>query len=239
MKRIVTVSGVDEKTEVSKLIELSKKYDFLEFGILVSEDKTNTGKSNRYPSFSYIDKLIDAKLPLSCHIYGELANEFIGTGDFTKIRKFLTPRRVAGFSRFQLSNKGFENYIPFNIPDDIRIILQASDYKSFQYYWEMNRRLANEDRVGVLYNFSDSNNKLDSLNMVADEDEYVGYTGNVTLDNISYILGYIDGRNENDRDYWIDIENFIRSDDDCFDVHKVEEICNEVIKCENTRLGIK
>lgn len=222
---IVTFTGVDEQTNVDKLVELANKYDFIEFGVLLSETITNKEANNRFPSLEFIDKLIEAGLPLSCHICGRLAREFIKTGDFTEIQNFLTPQRINHFKRIQLNINGCREYAIFELPQGINFILQVCDNKSYRYYWEMNRLEANADRIGALMDKSGGKGALDAFNSVADTDEYFGYAGGISKDNVAYNLGYIDGRNENHRDYWINMETCIRDKANWFDVSKVEEIC--------------
>lgn len=225
MKRIVTFTGIDDKTDLSVLKELADKYDWIEFGILISLNNTNTETVNRFPSWQTIDKAIKLGLPLSCHICGSLARNYIKTGDFTDIKSFLGKTRIKAFRRFQFNINGFYDYKVFKIEDNIEIIIQVNGAESWRYYQEM--LLLNGDKVSMLSDKSGGRGKIDTFDFVADYDEYIGFAGGISKDNIMYILGYIDGRNEKKLHYWVDMESSLRQDD-WFSVDIVKEICNEI-----------
>ena len=233
MKKIITFTGVDNKTSLTSLQILANKYNNIEFGILMSKNNTDVDKVNRFPNFETIDKVLNANLPnVSCHICGELARNYVHTGDFSEIRDFLGQERVDKFSRFQLNIKGYNDFKPFYIKDDIKIIIQVSGAKSYNYFWDMNR--LNPDKVSALIDYSGGNGKLGCFNYVSDGNEIFGYAGGININNVAYILGYIEGKMEYDVNYWIDMESSVRTDD-WFDTSKVREICSEVEKVE----GIK
>lgn len=233
MKRIITFTGVDNKTSLISLQILANRYNNIEFGILMSRNNTDVDKVNRFPNFETIDKVLNANLPsVSCHICGELARNYVHTGDFSEIRDFLGQERVDKFSRFQLNIKGYDDFKPFYIKEDIKIIIQVSDAKSYQYFYQMQE--LNPNKVEALIDYSGGNGKLGCFNYVSDGDEIFGYAGGIDAHNVAYILGYIEGRMEYDVNYWIDMESSVRTDD-WFDTSKVREICSEVEKVE----GIK
>ena len=233
MKRITTFTGVDNKTSLTSLQILANRYNNIEFGILVSKNNTDLDKVNRFPSFETIDKVLNADLPsVSCHICGELARHYVNTGDFSEIRDFLGQQRVAKFSRFQLNIRGYDNYKLFVIEEDIHIIIQVSDAKSYQYFYQMQE--LNPNKVEALIDYSGGHGKLGCFNYVSDGDEIFGYAGGINANNVAYILGYIEGRMESDVNYWIDMESSVRTDD-WFDTSKVREICSEVEKVEDIR----
>lgn len=233
MKKIITFTGVDNKTSLTTLQILANRYSNIEFGILVSTSNTDADKANRFPSFETIDKVLNANLPsISCHICGELARHYVHTGDFSEIRDFLGQERVDKFSRFQLNIRGYDGFKPFYIEEDIKIIIQVSDAKSYNYFWDMNR--LNPNKVSALIDYSGGHGKLGCFNYVSDGDEYMGYAGGISISNVAYILGYIEGRMEYDVDYWLDMESSVRTDD-WFDTSKVREICSEVERFKDIR----
>ena len=233
MKRITTFTGVDNKTSLTSLQILANRYNNIEFGILVSKSNTDLDKVNRFPSFETIDKVLNADLPsVSCHICGELARHYVNTGDFSEIRDFLGQQRVAKFSRFQLNIRGYDNYKLFVIEEDIHIIIQVSDAKSYQYFYQMQE--LNPNKIEALIDYSGEHGKLGCFNYVSDGDEIFGYAGGISINNVAYILGYIEGRMEYNVNYWIDMESSVRTDD-WFDTSKVREICSEVEKVEDIR----
>lgn len=233
MKKKVTFTGVDNKTSPTSLQILANRYNNIEFGILVSKSNTDLDKVNRFPNFETIDKVLNADLPsVSCHICGELARYYVHTGDFSEIRDFLGQQRVDKFSRFQLNIRGYNNYNLFVIEEDIHIIIQVSDAKSYQYFYQMQE--LNPNKVEALIDYSGGKGKLGCFNYVSDGDEIFGYAGGIDINNVAYILGYIEGRMESDVTYWIDMESSVRTDD-WFDTSKVREICSEVENVEDIR----
>lgn len=233
MKKKVTFTGVDNKTSPTSLQILASRYNTIEFGILVSKSNTDLDKVTRFPNFETIDKVLNANLPsVSCHICGELARHYVHTGDFSEIKDFLGQQRIDKFSRFQLNIRGYDNYNLFVIEEDIHIIIQVSDAKSYQYFYQMQE--LNPNKVEALIDYSGGHGKLGCFNYVSDGDEIFGYAGGININNVAYILGYIEGRMEFDVNYWIDMESSVRTDD-WFDTSKVREICSEVEKVEDIR----
>lgn len=231
MKRIVTFTGIDDKTSLDVLKLLDS--ESIEWGILVSANNTDKGIKTRFPSFETIDKVLNLGLNnVSCHICGNLARHYVKTGDFSQIRDFLTQGRVEKFSRFQLNIRGYDGYKPFVIEEDIHIIIQVSDPKSYQYFYQMQE--LNPEKVEALIDYSGGKGKLGCFNYVSDGDEIFGYAGGINANNVVYILGYIEGRMEYDVKYWIDMESSVRTDD-WLDLNKVAEVCDEVKRTE----GIK
>ena len=45
--KCVTMTGADEDTDISRMIYLSRRYPFVEWGVLISA--TRSGQQNRYP----------------------------------------------------------------------------------------------------------------------------------------------------------------------------------------------
>lgn len=233
MKKIITFTGVDNKTSLTSLQILANRYNNIEFGILMSKNNTDVDKVNRFPNFETIDKVLNANLPnVSCHICGELARNYVHTGDFSEIRDFLGQERVDKFSRFQLNIKGYDDFKSFYIKEDIKIIIQVSGAKSYNYFWDMNR--LNPDKISALIDYSGGNGKLGCFNYVSDGNEIFGYAGGINISNVAYILGYIEGKMEYDVNYWIDMESSVRTDD-WFDTSKVREICSEIEKVEDIK----
>lgn len=205
----------------------------IEWGILVSVNNTDKGTATRFPSFETIDKVLDLGLNnVSCHICGNLARHYVKTGDFSQIRDFLTQERVEKFSRFQLNIRGYDGYKPFVIEEDIHIIIQVSDPKSYQYFYQM--QVLNPEKVEALIDYSGGKGRLGYFDYVSDGDEIFGYAGGIGANNVAYILGYIEGRMECDVKYWIDMESSVRTDD-WFDLDKVAEVCDEIRRVKDIK----
>ena len=67
----VTITGADDSTSIPELVNLSKEFPFVEWGILVS--KRHEGEF-RFPSRHWIERFSDvagrAKLNVSTHVCG-------------------------------------------------------------------------------------------------------------------------------------------------------------------------
>lgn len=231
MKRSVTFTGVDDRTSLDILKLLDDKN--IEWGVLVSGNNTNKGTATRFPSFETIDRILNLGLNnVSCHICGNFARHYVKTGDFSQIRDFLTQERVEKFSRFQLNIRGYDRYKTFIIEEDIHIIIQVSDLKSYQYFYQMQK--LNPNKVEALIDYSGGKGKLGCFNYVSNGNETLGYAGGINANNVTYISGYIEGRMEHNVKYWIDMESSVRTDD-WFDLNKVSEVLSEIKRTE----GIK
>ena len=67
----VTFTGVDERTDVKRLVQLQKRFPFVEFGVLLSYDWQFNG--NRFVDPLIISVLRDRELSLSAHFCGQAA----------------------------------------------------------------------------------------------------------------------------------------------------------------------
>lgn len=82
----VTFTGVDERTDVKRLVLLQKKYPFVEFGVLLSYDWQENG--NRFLDPLIISVLRGRVLNLSAHFCGQAAID-VAVGKKFKMEKLL------------------------------------------------------------------------------------------------------------------------------------------------------
>lgn len=107
--KAVTISGADDSVDTKELLEISRQFPWVEWGILVS--KAKEGKP-RYPSFEWQTKLFDTwaesfdaqmrpRMRLSVHLCGFWCREVIeGRWTFLKDRLAIWPM----FGRVQLNH---------------------------------------------------------------------------------------------------------------------------------------
>ena len=82
----VTITGADTKIDPKVILELSKKYPFVEWGILISRSRIGT---NRYPTLEWIKKLCFLKqlsgenVNMSLHVCGKMCQEIL-SGEIPK-----------------------------------------------------------------------------------------------------------------------------------------------------------
>ena len=70
----ITLTGIDDKTDIKELVRLQKQYPLVEFGVLLSWSRQ--GSERRYPSFQTIKAFNEASLRLSAHVCGNAARQF-------------------------------------------------------------------------------------------------------------------------------------------------------------------
>ena len=86
----VTFTGVDDRTNVNDLVDLTKRFPFVEFGVLISKGYTNKGVVNRYPNTTIFKKLKNNGLNLSCHLCGSVARNIIKKDDWNEFFDLLS-----------------------------------------------------------------------------------------------------------------------------------------------------
>lgn len=106
----VTFTGIDNLTDVNKLISLSKKYPFVEFGCLISKTNTNWDIINRYPSLIILNNLKNSNVNLSLHICGIYARNIAQNGNIDELESLLKPYLLL-FDRIQLNISGLSKGI--------------------------------------------------------------------------------------------------------------------------------
>jgi hypothetical protein len=230
----VTITGADESIDYHVIYELSYKYPFVEWGILLSK---NSEGYNRFPKWKWIEGLITEAPPsinLSGHLCGSWVRDIINGGNM-----FLEKHRELsyGFKRFQLNFHGQLN-IPLNPDKYIQSLVFLTGINNQQIIYQM-------DGVNKqAYNYACSQyGRQSGLNAVALHDmsggcgvlpniwpqptgDYCGYAGGLSPNNLTEQLELIYSKilNTDGTIYpiWIDAETNLRSYNDTqFDLDKV------------------
>lgn len=221
----ITLTGIDDRTDIKELVRLQKKYPLAEFGVLLSWSLQ--GSEKRYPSFQTIAKFCRADLNLSAHICGSAAREFAKGND--SILGYLFDqigRDSVAFQRMQLNLAGFpaEAFTPLPTAwgSAGEIILQRLSIDEFDLY---RQRLG--DHPSVLLDASGGCGRESPL--VTLEGPYkVGYAGGFGPDNVEEKLSTL-LRDPKVGDFWIDMESGIRTFD-WFDIQKAESVLQKCSK---------
>lgn len=219
----VTLTGIDNKTNVSDLVELSKEFPFVEFGILVSKNNTNADIENRYPNIFKIRELKDKNLKLACHLCGSIARNIIQKNDWKGIIEILGDDFDI-FQRVQLNVMGvqpFSHEIVF--PRGKSFLIQLKNETSLYDFYK--------DKFYNVFGFQDNSG---GRGIFEDywkiEDRYFGYGGGLSENNVEMVIDKLNLLTYNN--YWIDMESSIRTDD-WFDIekcHRVAKICEKYIR---------
>ena len=105
----VTFTGVDDRTNVNDLVDLTKRFPFVEFGVLISKGNTNRSVVNRYPNATIFKKLKNKGLNLSCHLCGSVARNIVKKDDWNEFFDLLG-KDYEIFNRFQLNVSGLKGF---------------------------------------------------------------------------------------------------------------------------------
>ena len=209
----VTFTGVDDRTNIEDLVYLTNKYPFVEFGVLVSKNGSNSGEINRYPNLTILKRLKNKGLNLSCHICGSIARQIVQKNDWSELEKLLG-KDIEVFNRFQLNVSGIHKFSKdITFREDKEFIIQLkNDLSLYDYYKDLPNVFGFQDNSGGVGKFED--NWLDS-------DRYFGYAGGLSVENVEKVIeDLIIVNNDN---FWIDMETSVRTND-WFDTKKCEEV---------------
>jgi hypothetical protein len=230
----VTMTGADDSVTPSHLLEISRQYPFVEWGILVSR---NSQGNNRFPSLEWMDRLslinFGGKMNLSCHLCGQYVKEILMGGiRFTdEIGNIFHD-----VNRIQVNTHGQpHNYSVIEMATAMRRLYQKEII--FQYDQVNTEILTHALRNGVncstLFDMSHGAGVLPKEWPFPIADVKCGYAGGLSPKNIEYHLGLIKEK-VGDNEIWIDMETHIRSNhDQQFDLDKVVEVlekCKPFIK---------
>lgn len=213
----VTITGADDDVAVSDLIDLSREFLFVEWGVLVSPKRWGTA---RYPSRLWIHELAvawrraDVPVALSLHLCGAFARGWMA-GDDSRIK---TDVGAAGFKRYQIN--GFTTSCASTMawtPLGVDAVLQVRAEDELQ---EAARVAAAMPRASLLFDPSGGRGIEPFRWPTPPFGARMGYAGGINAENVEQVLadiGPVDG------DFWIDMESGVRTDDR-FDLKKVRAV---------------
>ena len=223
----VTITGIDDQTEMSFIDDMTSRFGHVEWGVLLYDKKRGTP---RYPSDSWLANLTGTfrhkyDTQFCAHICGTLCDRMITDGGETyltgELIEFSDPRF---FSRVQL------NSYPDSQWDFTAINRLASNICP---YADIILPIPNEvirDRVrpiflgnvNFLFDASRGRGVKPKEWPAADIEGYLGFAGGITPDNIREVLDPLCSRSEN-VEFWIDMESGVRTNDH-LDPVKVEKM---------------
>lgn len=243
----VTITGADDAVKPSHLLELSREYPFLEWGILFSETRVG---SPRYPSKQWITRLdrlnettrtilpiiqcwSEPQMHLSAHLCGSVAR----IARVPAWRHDTEDGRLISFDRMQIN--GFSGFGDLTGPEKgappnlVREgILQCRDFDRL-------RRTIVEagevrGRCSVLFDASGGRGispeswptkSAFALGSRVD----LGYAGGIGPDNVQQVLDQIREANGGELPFgtWIDMESGARDGNDRFSLDKVESVLRQ------------
>lgn len=232
----VTLTGVDESTDVWKLLDLSEEFPFVEFGVLYSESQQGSG--GRYPSFDFIHDLLrdteNSKVNLALHICGSAVDKWIGLGSITpgnvhwfasrfdRIQlNFNVQRKQIDFETLNIRMRQYDKLVHTNI------ITQHNE--SNKGVW----RLIDAPNHHVLFDASGGRGIETNEWPKPIPTKVCGYAGGLGPDNI--IEQYDAIEKVANLPSWIDMEGKLRTDDK-FDLEKCRQVLVAVQDIRNSPL---
>jgi len=219
----VTFTGVDNKTNVEDLVEFKKEFPFVEFGVLVSKNNTNTNVNNRYPNLSVINSLRNKNLNLACHLCGSIARNIVQKNEWQGVYDLLGDTFDI-FDRFQLNVSGVHEFSTEVIfPKNKQFLIQLKeDISLYNFYkYKFDNVFGFQDNSGGMGVFQDDWRV---------EDKYFGYAGGLSEKNVVSVLDKLSNIAYND--FWVDMESSVRTDEwfDLEKCRKVAVLCKDFIK---------
>lgn len=231
----VTITGADHSVEPHQLLELSREFPFVEWGILVSRSNTaakGQAAAPRWPSFDWIESLRRCarkpdRMDLALHVCGHWVRQLLlGENEI--------PREILeGFERVQLNFHG--ESLPSNrrlFPDALlpfgerQIIFQldgAMGLARLKEIWEADPA-GDFNAVGLHDVSHGAGVSPKSWPAPVSEHVYQGYAGGLGPENfLAEIVRIADAAK--DARVWVDMETRVRSSGDrIFDLSKVRAV---------------
>ena len=218
-----TITGADDSIKPTELIELSKKYPFVEWGILVSKKQMG---GNRFPTMLWMKELYNIKqenpnIKLSCHLCGMYVRE-LSVGNDIAIQELSDIWNM--FERIQIN---FHSIPTENKPEMIKLLLKYPEKEFIFQYDNVNTDIlysANDAGVkcSALFDLSGGLGLLPAFWPEPLDGIKCGYAGGLSPDNLENQIKLIEEKVK-DLKIWIDIETHVRSwDDILFELDKVE-----------------
>lgn len=226
----VTVTGADDSVAPGQLLELSRRFPFVEWGILVSK---NSMGSPRFPSSSWLQMMAadfarkDAQLSL--HLCGTwLRNLLLGVvPPLTPIAPVFQRMQLNFHGERQNIGTGFEEALAaMGIPE---IIFQIDGNMGQEIIAHVEGNGRQTFKCVPLFDLSHGAGVLPAdWPKPFDFDTFHGYAGGLGPDNLEEQIQKI-GEAAGDAPFWIDMETKVRSGvgGGYFDLEKVER-CLEI-----------
>ncbi len=231
----VTMTGADDSINPEQLFEITRKYPFVEWGILVSR---NSQGNNRFPSKDWMNKLASLdknQLSLSCHLCGTYVKEILmGSTRFIAELGDIWKH----ISRVQINTHGVPHQ--YDKQGLIQVLKEHSNIEFIFQYDVVNKQIVEAvspecKNISALFDLSHGAGVLPKEWVEPLEGIKCGYAGGLSPQNVDGQIKLIE-KKVGDNEIWIDMETKIRSNNDLlFDIVKVLsvlEICKETGLCQ-------
>jgi len=220
----VTITGADDRTDPAELARLSRRYPFVEWGVLIAEGEAG---ASRHPSPAWRQRLAEIAgatpgLRLSAHLEGSLSRSAMleGSDEF-----FTGPYHAGIFKRIQLN--GFSS-VAERAPCSVigrhphAFIFQVESEEA--YAAAQRHGTSRASNVGVLFDKSAGKGETPDRWPEPRADLYTGFAGGIAPGMVDAVCEAIQGYPF--APFWIDMEANVRTGD-VLDLAKVERVLQE------------
>lgn len=223
----VTITGIDEKTNLKSLVKLQEDYPFAEFGILLAYHWQENGQ--RFPNPTLLSNLEGLGLNLSAHFCGTSALDIVRGKRFKAMELIQSGQKL--FRRCQLNLFAGDYFTelrrlqPIQFFDEIIMQMHTPEL--------CERFLQGEHPKNMSYLLDASGGQgIDtSIQVLNVPTVHIGYAGGIGPENVEEKLRLLLDSDNKGR-FWIDMETRVRTDE-WLDLDKVEAVmktCDVILK---------
>lgn len=211
----VTITGADDNVDPQMLVDLSKEFPFVEWGILLSISREGTP---RYPSNAWMDALGFLVGPddaaISAHCCGRFARDIVaGRAALGGLSPMFCRAQINGYEPGATKHLG-------DADSDREIILQCGKLADLPLLVADAINICN---ASILLDASEGHNVEATSWARPTATVKLGYAGGIGPHNVTAVLDQLgDGA-----PFWIDMESGVRTDDQ-FDLVKVRSVLEQV-----------
>lgn len=227
--RLVSFVGVDEKTNFAELERFSNGYaglGLVEWSVLFSDSKS-VGNYTRYPSYKFCKDFLEKSAATtyvhsSLHLCGSVIERYLD-----KEKDVMELCKEAHRIQLNLNIKDYPDYQ--KLADRIwsvqkqfghSIILQQNKTKA--KFMEVFLK-GNIFPISILHDGSGGFGREIEEVVAPDETHFTGYAGGIKPENVVKIVDLIESRNTNNKEYYIDMESGVRTDN-VFSLEKCQQV---------------
>jgi hypothetical protein len=235
--RFVTLTGAGEKTNFARMVRLSERFPFTEWGVLYSPNRA--GKENRYPSLEWLEKFANKaqkhSLNIALHLCDQGVKDVLATAGIHHNARTADMERlmdlVRKFDRIQLNIRAKAPDVDLierlvrnmsYLDTRPRVILQWNSHNE-----PVCKELGHLGVPGVEFSVDSSGGR----GLVCDQwpqlDPTVfrrpGYAGGLGPDNIRAQLEALTELQAG-RSFWVDMESKLRDEQDGFSLDRCEDV---------------